>query len=385
MKLIRSFTGFLIAVFIIGALPVRAGAAQMDITSKSAVLMELSSGNIVFEKMADEAMPPASITKIMTILLIYEAVDNGRIKWDDIVTVSEHAAGMGGSQVFLEAGEEQTVKELTKCIIISSANDAAVAMAEFIAGSEAAFAEIMNERAKELEMENTNFVNACGLDADGHVTSARDIAIMSRQLLLHYPEVKEYTTTWMDTITHKTRKGESEFGLTNTNKLIKWYSGATGLKTGSTNGALYCLSGSAERNGMEFVAVVMGAPDPKVRFKEVMSLLDHGFNNYEVVEGIKKGAVAGEIDIHKGITERTDVIAAEGFSMVVKKGESDALEWRCEMIPFLKAPFEEGTTAGEIVYMMGEKEVGRVSLVTAEGAKRQGFADMFIELFRRCA
>ncbi|MBE6007794.1 MAG: D-alanyl-D-alanine carboxypeptidase [Lachnospiraceae bacterium] len=385
MKLIRFFTGFIIAVFIITLLPIKAVAADLAQTSKSAVLLELVSGDIVYEKAPDEAMPPASITKIMTILLIYEAVEEGKIKWDDKVTVSEHAASMGGSQVFLEAGEEQTVKELTKCIVIASANDAAVAMAEFIGGSEDGFVDIMNERAKELKMENTHFVNACGLDAEGHVSSARDVAIMSRQLLLNHPEVTEYTTTWMDTITHKTRRGESDFGLTNTNKLIKWYNGATGLKTGSTNGALYCLSGSAKRNGVEFVAVVMGVSDPKVRFKEVMDMLDYGFANYEVMEGIAKGDTVGEIAIHKGITEKTDVEAKEDFSVVAKKGEANTLEYDIELLPFIKAPFEAGEKAGEIVYRIGEKEVGRVDVITVNGADKMGFIDMFIEMFRKCA
>ena len=385
MKLTRFFAGFIIAVFIITMIPLKAMAGELAQSSKSAVLMELTSGDIVYEKAPDEAMPPASITKIMTILLIYEAVMDGKIKWDDEVTVSEHAASMGGSQVFLEAGEVQTVKELTKCIVIASANDAAVAMAEFIGGSEAEFVNMMNERAEELKMENTHFVNACGLDADGHVSSAKDVAKMSRQLLLNHPEVTEYTTTWMDTITHKTRRGENEFGLTNTNKLIKWYNGATGLKTGSTNGALYCLSGSAKRNGMEFVAVVMGASDPKVRFKEVMEMLDYGFANYEVMNGVAKGYAVGEIAIHKGVTEKTEVIAEKGFSVVAKKGGGNTLEYDIEIMPFIKAPFEAGKKAGEIIYRMGDKEVGRVDIVTANGAEKMGFAEMFIEMFRKCA
>ena len=384
MKLTRFFAGFIIAVFIIAVLPTKAMAEDLAQNSKSAVLMELTSGDIVYEKAPDEAMPPASITKIMTILLIYEAVSDGKIRWDDEVTISEHAASMGGSQVFLEEGEIQTVKELTKCIVIASANDAAVAMAEFIGGSEAEFVSLMNERANELEMENTHFVNACGLDAEGHVSSAEDVAKMSRQLLLDHPEVTEHTTTWMDTITHKTRRGENEFGLTNTHKLIKWYNGATGLKTGSTNGALYCLSGSAKRNGMEFVAVVMGASDPKVRFKEVMEMLDYGFANYEAMEGIAEGEVVGDIAIHKGVSDRTDVKAKNSFSVVVRKGDGNTLEHDIELVPFIKAPFDEGEKAGEIIYRVGDKEVGRVDIVTAGRAEKMGFVDMFIEMFRKC-
>lgn len=385
MKRLRFVTGIFITILIIIlSTPVFAEDTDLGLTSKSAVLMELTSGEVIYEKNPDEAMPPASITKIMTILLIYEAVEDGRINWDDEVTISEHAASMGGSQVYLEPGEVQTVKELTKCIVIASANDAAVAMAEYIGGSEAGFADMMNNRAKELGMKNTHFVNACGLDTDGHVTSARDIAIMSRRLLLYHPSVTEFTTVWMDTITHKTRRGESTFGLTNTNKLIKWYNGATGLKTGSTDGALYCLSGSAKRDGVEMVAVVMGAPDYKVRFKEVMNMLDYGFANYGIAEGLKKGENVGEIAIHKGVTDSTEVTAAEDFSIVIKKGGGASLDYTVEMLPYLKAPFEAGTNAGEIIYTMDGKEVGRVGIITKEGAYKKDFGDMFIYLFRKC-
>ncbi|MBQ7241750.1 MAG: D-alanyl-D-alanine carboxypeptidase, partial [Firmicutes bacterium] len=229
-----------------------------ELHSKSVILKEANTDTIIYETNSHEALPPASITKIMTLLLIYDACAEGRFKWDDPVTVSEHAASMGGSQVFLEPYETQTAADMTKCIAIASANDAAVAMAEFIGGSEEGFVAQMNEKAKELGMEDTHFVNACGLDADGHLSSAYDIALMSEELMSRYPEVKEYTTTWQDTITHNTKKGSTEFGLTNTNKLIKWYPYATGLKTGSTGKALCCLSGTAEKNGLSLVAVVMG-------------------------------------------------------------------------------------------------------------------------------
>lgn len=202
---------------------------DLGLQSKSSILMEADTGTVIYEQNSHEKLAPASVTKVMTLLLIYEAVGDGKIKWDDMVTVSEHAAGMGGSQVFLEPLEQQTVADMTKCIAIASANDAAVAMAEYIGGSEEGFVELMNQKAKELGMEDTNFVNACGLDVDGHITSANDIALMSRELITKYPQVTEYTTTWQDSIVHKTRKGESEFGLTNTNKLLKWYDGATGL------------------------------------------------------------------------------------------------------------------------------------------------------------
>ena len=224
---------------------------DLGLSAQSVILVEASSGSVLYENNSDEKLPPASITKVMTLLLIYEAVRDGKINWDDNVTVSAHAASMGGSQVFLEEGETQTVADMTKCIAIASANDAAVAMAEYIGGSEDGFVQQMNERAKQLGMNNTTFKNACGLDTDGHLTTARDISIMSRELIYNFPEITQYTTTWQDTITHKTRKGESEFGLTNTNKLVKWYNGATGLKTGSTGKAKYCLSATAEKNGIE--------------------------------------------------------------------------------------------------------------------------------------
>lgn len=382
MKKLKWLMFFMIAALIF-PVTVKADESSLALESKSYVLMELSSGEVVAEKNADEAMPPASITKIMTLLLIYEAVRDGKISREDTVTVSSHAASMGGSQVFLEEGEEQTVADLTKCIAIASANDAAVAMAEFIGGSEEAFVKMMNDRAKELKMDNTHFVNACGLDSDGHLSSARDIAIMSRQLLLNFPEITEYTTTWMDTIKHKTRRGESEFGLTNTNKLIKWYKGATGLKTGSTDGAKYCLSGSAKRDGVEFVAVVMASPDYKTRFREVMSLLDYGFANYTVSKGVPKDEKIGEISVQKGVKDNASLVSREDFSVVTKKG-GDEMEYTYEIMPFVKAPVLKGQKTGEIVYKIDGKEVGRVDLVADEDIKRMNFADMFIDLLRKC-
>lgn len=243
----------------------------VTVTAPSVLLMEASSGKVLFEKDADTKRPPASVTKVMTILLIYDALSEGKIHKEDVVTVSEYAASMGGSQVFLEAGEEQTVDTLLKCIIVSSANDACVAMAELIAGTEEAFVQQMNERAKGLGMKNTVFKNCNGLDADGHVTTARDIALMSRELITKYPDVYEYTKIWMDTIIHKTKKGESEFGLSNTNKLIRQYSYATGLKTGSTGEAKFCLSATAQKDGIDLIAVIMAAPDVKARFSDAFT------------------------------------------------------------------------------------------------------------------
>jgi D-alanyl-D-alanine carboxypeptidase (penicillin-binding protein 5/6) len=345
-------------------------SSALELQSKSAVLMDQATGTVIYEKNSHEAMPLASVTKIMTLLLIYEAQADGKFEWTDTVQVSEHAAAMGGSQVFLEPGETQTAADMTKCIAIASANDGAVAMAEFVAGSEEAFVQKMNERAKELGMEDTHFVNACGLDVDGHVSSAYDIALMSQALMKGFPEIKEYTTTWMDTIIHKTKKGESEFGLTNTNKLIKWYDGATGLKTGSTSKALYCLSGTAERNGFGLVGVVMAAPDFKIRFQEVMKLLDYGFANYSVEKGYPVGEVMGLIPVEKGSKEGVNAIVKDEISVLMTKGENAEWETKTEMSPIVKAPIAQGSKVGELVYILEGKEVGRTDLIAAEAVEK---------------
>lgn len=351
------------------AVPVLAADA-LELESKSAVLMDASTGTVLYEKNSHEAMPPASVTKVMTLLLIYEAEAAGQFQWGDTVQISEHAAGMGGSQVFLEPGETQTAAELTKCIAIASANDAAVAMAEFVAGSEEAFVERMNQRAKELGMKETHFVNACGLDVDGHETSAYDIALMSRELMTGFPEIREYTTTWQDSIIHKTRKGETEFGLTNTNKLIKWYEGATGLKTGSTGKALYCLSGTAERNGLHLIGVVMAAPDFKLRFRETMQLLDYGFANYSAQRGLPAGREMGKIPVSKGMVDMVPAVVGEEISVLLKKDASGEWETKAELLPKLEAPIAAGKKVGELIYLIHGEEVGRTDLVTAQAVAK---------------
>ena len=342
----------------------------LQLQSKSAILMDQATGTVMYENNSHEAMPLASVTKVMTLLLIYEANADGKFAWTDMVQVSDHAAAMGGSQVFLEPGEMQTAADMTKCIAIASANDAAVAMGEFIAGSEEAFVEKMNARAKELGMNETVFKNACGLDVDGHVSSAYDIAVMSRELMHRFPEIKEYTTTWMDTITHKTRKGESEFGLTNTNKLIKWYEGATGLKTGSTSKALYCLSGTAERNGLGLVAVVMAAPDFKIRFQEVMKLFDYGFANYTVEKGYPVGQDMGMIPVEKGMKEGVNAVVKDEISVLMSKDSKGEWETKTELLPSVKAPIAQGSKVGEMIYMLDGKEAGRTDLIAADAVDK---------------
>lgn len=373
----RVLTAVLTLLFSVGCcLPALAAEKQYEnltdlgLTSKSALLMEEDTGTILYEQNSHEALPPASVTKVMTLLLIYEGERDGKFDWTDTVQVSEHAASMGGSQVFLEEGETQTAADMTKSIAIASANDAAVAMAEFLAGSEEAFVQKMNERAKELGMEDTNFVNACGLDTEGHVSSAYDIALMSRELMENFPEIKEYTTTWQDSIIHKTRRGEETFGLTNTNKLIQWYDGATGLKTGSTGNALYCLSGTAERDGMGLIAVVMAAPDYKVRFREVMQLLDYGFANYAIEKGREKGYAMGEVPVEKGMTDTVEAVVAEEISVLVPKGKEAQWETKTELLPAVSAPVEAGTKVGELVYLRDGEEVGRVELTAGENVEK---------------
>ncbi len=352
----------------------------LKVDARSAILVEQSTGKILIEQDKDAKYPLASVTKVMTMILIYDAVDRGQIKWEDIVTVSNYAAGMGGSQVFLEEHEQQTVAELTKCIAIASANDAAVAMAEYIGGSEEGFVKMMNDKAKELGMENTNFVNACGLDAPDHYSSAQDIAIMSMYLLNNYPEVSEYTTTWQDTIVHKTARGEQEFGLNNTNKLVKSYSGATGLKTGSTSEALYCISASATRDNLDLIAVIMGAKDPTTRFSEAKKLLDYGFFNYATVMGEPKDKVVGEVEIYKGNKNKSSAVVKDDMTLVVGKGNNRTLESKVEIVSGLNAPVSKGTKCGEIIYTFEGNEVGRVDLITIEDVARASLKDVMTKL-----
>ncbi len=376
----KRILGLLLAlVFSLGLVCSVFGEEPLTLESKSACLMDAATGTILYEKNSHEAMPPASVTKVMTMLLICEAERAGQFAWEDTVSVSEHAASMGGSQVFLEPGEIQTAADMLKCIAIASANDAAVAMAEFVAGSEEAFVEKMNQRAEELGMEDTHFENACGLDTDGHETSAYDIAIMSRELMQNFPDIKKYTTTWQDTILHNTRKGKTEFGLTNTNKLIKWYQGATGLKTGSTGKALYCLSGTAERDGLELIAVIMAAPDFKLRFQETMQLLDYGFANYSAQKGLPAGEKMAQVPVKKGMQDMADAVIKEEISFLLQKDSGKEWETKIETLPSVNAPIRAGEKVGELVYMINGEEAGRTELVAAETIEK---ADITVMLER---
>lgn len=353
-------------------------------TARSYMLMEQSSGQILLERDAEEEYPPASITKIMTLLLIHEAIDAGKINWDDRVTISEHAAHMGGSQVFMEPGEEQTVRDLVKCICIASANDAAVAMSEYIAGSEQQFVDLMNKRAKELGMNHTTFKNACGLHEEGHVSCAKDIALMSRALLNEYPEVSKTATTWMDSITHHTRRGESEFGLSNTNKMIKWYNGLTGLKTGYTPQAKHCVSATATRDQMGLIAVIMGAQDGKIRFQEAGQLLDYGFANYKVKVGPEIGTIIAQQDIKKGTEKQIDVATAETKAFVVPKSSGNSeLTYELQYEDDLVAPISKGQEIGKIIYYLDGNQVGESTVVSASEVKKATLKQMVPYMAKR--
>ena len=358
-------------------------AQAITVDAKASLLMEAETGKVLVENNAHEKLAPASVTKVMTMLLIYEAIDQERIKWDDVVTTSAHAASMGGSQIFLEVNEQQTVRDLTKAIVIASANDAAVAMAEFIAGSEEAFVTAMNKKAQALGMENTNFVNSCGLDAPGHLTTAFDIALMSRELILRYPDVVKFATTRLDKITHRTARGEEEFGLTNTNKLIRNYAGATGLKTGSTSEALYCISATAEKEGMQLIAVVLAAPDPTIRFDSAMKLFDYGYSNYALIAKEESGTVMGEIKIFKGKTETAPVVIKQQTNVLVPKGKHITVDSETKIAPSLDAPVDQGQHAGEVIYTHEGKEVGRSQLIIAEEIERASPQDIMDRMFKR--
>ncbi|MDF2800346.1 MAG: hypothetical protein K0S61_249 [Anaerocolumna sp.] len=356
----------------------------LEITSTSAVVIEGSTGSVIYEKNKDEKLRPASITKVMTLLLIFEAVDSGKIKLTDEVTVSEYAASMGGSQVYLEPNETQTVETMIKCISIASANDASVAMAEHIAGSETEFVQQMNEKAKEIGMLNTNFVNCCGLDVDNHYSSAYDVALMSKELITNHPEISKYSTVWMDTITHTTKKGQSEFGLTNTNKLIKSYNGITGLKTGSTGLAKYCLSATANRGGMDLIAVVMAAPETKIRFREASKLLDYGFANCSIFSDDNKDLAVVPIPVKKGVEKEVNYKVNDKFSYLCLKGTNPAdITKNVTINEDITAPIKENDKVGEITYKLGGETIGTVDIVAATGVDKAGFKDYIFKALKK--
>ena len=347
----------------------------VEVTAPSAILMEMTTGTVLYEKDADTARPPASVTKVMTMLLIFDALAEGKIQLEDKVTTSEYASSMGGSQVFLETGEKQTVETLLKCISIASANDACVAMAEYISGNEEEFVRQMNLRAEGLGMKHTHFVNCNGLDAEGHETSARDIALMSRELLLKYPEIHNYCTIWMENITHTTSKGSSEFGLTNTNKLIRQYEYETGLKTGSTGKAKFCVSATAEKNGVSLIAVIMGAEDSKARFKDAVTLLNYGFGKCQMYTDEKMPSL-DPISVTGSIQESISLEYEKKFTYLDTTGANlNAVTSRLQIPDKVNAPVKKGDTVGQRIYYLDEKEIGSVNLLAEETVKKAGFFD----------
>ncbi|MCR5791607.1 MAG: D-alanyl-D-alanine carboxypeptidase [Lachnospiraceae bacterium] len=343
---------------------------------KSYILMEESTGTILLEHNKDEELFPASITKIMTLILIFDEIKKGNLSLADMVTVSEHAAGMGGSQVFLEAGEKQKVDDLIKAISIASGNDASVAMAEHIAGSENEFVARMNERAKKLGMNHTHFMNCCGLDdtlTSGHYSTALDVAIMSRELIHNYPQISKYATTWMDVIYHKTKKGEQEFGLTNTNKLVRSFDGITGLKTGSTSKAGYCLSATANRDGVGLVAVIMAAKSPIDRFSKAGELLNYGFANVSVYKNRISEKKLEHPEVKQSLYQKIFAKQKEEFSYIFPKNEEMKPKRVVKFKKNLCAPIKKGDKVGEICYYFKGEKIGSKDLIAKNNVDKANF------------
>ena len=361
-------------------LPAQAEEEGVEIESPSAILMEASTGTVLYEKAADEQRGPASVTKVMTALLIFEAIESGKIKLTDEVATSAHAKSMGGSQVFLEEGEKQTVDTLIKCIMIASGNDAAVTMAEYIGGTEQEFVKMMNQRAKELGMENTNFVDCCGLTEDkNHYTSARDIAIMSRELVTRFPQIYDYTTVWMENITHVTKQGTKEFGLTNTNKLLRSYDGCKGLKTGSTSIAKYCLSATAVRNDIELISVIMTAPDSKTRFANAAELLNYGFGKCALYRDENQDALP-EIPVNRGVEDTVSCRYEGEFTYLDTDGANlSSVTKEIKLSEELDAPLAKGDAAGEAQYFLDGKQIGSVKILVDRDVAKAGFLDYLKE------
>ena len=345
----------------------QSSANSLNLESGAAILIEQKTGQVLYEHNVHEKLRPASVTKVMSLLLIMEALDSGQIDLTDKVPCTEDAAGMGGSQIWLEVGEELTVDEMLKAICVVSANDCTVAMADYLCGSQEAFVEKMNARAKELGMNDTTFKNCHGIDEDGHVTSAYDIALMSKELLNNHPSILNYTTIWMDTL----RNGESE--LVNTNKLIRNYKGATGLKTGSTSVALYNLSASATRDGLSLIAVIMKAPTTKIRFSEAQKLLDYGFSNYQYKELALKGTVLKEVPVEKGVNSSVNLVTESNVGVLLKKGEDKHIEQTVNIEGNIVAPISTGQKVGDIMYTLNGKEVGKTNIVVETTVEKKTF------------
>ena len=381
-RLVRVAVGWICSVYLV-LVSVMYVQAAPEVSAPSYIVVEASTGQLVCEKDADVRRSPASITKIMTLLLIFDHLDTGRIHLEDEVITSSYAKSMGGSQVFLEEGEVQTLDTMIKCIAVASGNDACVAVAEYIAGSEEEFVALMNQKAEELRMDNTHFEDCCGLtDSDGHYTTARDVAIMSRELVTKHPEVYNYTKIWMEDITHVTRQGTTYFSLYSTNKLLKQYEWATGLKTGSTSKAKYCLSATASKDGIDLIAVVMAAPDNKVRFQDAIALLNFGYsvsNVYvdENTEPLPSLAVKG------GVEDEVNLSFAGEFRYLDTKGSNlSQIEETITLPELVEAPVAEGQAVGEAVYKLDGQRIGGISIVAAKSVEKAGYRDYVWKVIR---
>ena len=366
----------LAALCMVTLLPVQAAAVELPLTSRAALLMEKTTGQILFAQNEHEKLEPASVTKIMTLLLTMDAIDSGAMAYDDVVTVSANAAGMGGSQVFLAEGEQITVEELLKCVCVSSGNDAAVALAEKVAGVTELFVEQMNNRARGLGMDDTHFVNPTGLTAEGHVTSAHDIALMSRELLTKHPDIRSFTTIWTDSIRNGT------FDLANTNKLIRWYDGATGLKTGYTASAGYCISATAEREGMELIAVVMKGETADKRNADAKALLNYGFSAYALVSAAPEEPLPA-LPVTMGEVDTVALmLPPDALTAVVEKAQAAALERRIDLPESLPAPVRQGQQVGTLTLCSGDTELMTVPILAAEDATGRSWGRMFTDLLK---
>ena len=375
----KRFCCFFVAVVLLaGMFPVSAKAVDMKIEAKSALLMDAATGTVLYEQNSHEPLAPASVTKVMTMLLIMEAIDSGKIGWNDTVTASEEAAAKGGSQIYLKVGETMSVADMVKSIAVSSANDCACAMAEHIAGSEGAFVEQMNRRAGELGMQDTKFVNCTGLDdgaeAAEHRTSAHDIALMSRELLVHHPDIKKYTTIWMDTVR------DGAFGLSNTNKMVRFYSGCTGLKTGFTSSAGYCLSSSAQRDGMELIAVVMGCETSPKRFAACKSMLDYGFASFAVVEPeVPQSAVKVKL----GTAQSVRAVPSQAQPLLIDKAQRSSVTTQVELEEQVTAPVSSGQRLGTLTVKSADQVLAQIPLVAEQAVERLSFGQIFLQLLRQ--
>lgn len=365
----------LLFIMIISLLAAPVCAAGVTVEAPSVILMEQGTGTVLYEKGADIKRPIASVTKVMTALLLMEEIDSGRMSYTDMITTSEEAESMGGSQVYLEVGEQMSIEDMIKGLMVASGNDVAVAIGEHISGDLPSFIKRMNERAKELGMKNTNFLNPNGLPEDNHYSSARDVAIMSRELLENHPDIIKYTTIWMDSL----RGGE--FQLANTNKLVATYKGITGLKTGFTTEAMHCLSASAKRDDFNLVAVVLGAPNSEARFKDAENLLNYGFDNFIFREGIKKGDIISSVEIKRGKQKTLNIVASKDYAVLDEKSSKVEIEKVFEIEKDITAPVKAGQKLGTLSFKKGDKIVGEIDLVAENEVKRMNYFDYVREFF----